>query len=115
MSPEAMLQQFLYIFAIPKHVYANDLKNFEDKVVHMRSLLKTRVIHGVDTYPYIYILHKLSILYPHTLKNLLLYFSVQMRKNNICEVAPNIESVLKECDNSIIFLYFMVVLQYYLL
>ena len=115
MSPEVMLQQFLNIFGIPKHEYANDLMNFEEKIATMRHMLKTRVIHGVDTYPYMYILHKLECLHPQTLYNFLLYFSVMMKRNDICVVTPDIEAVLNKCDNSIIFIYFMAVLQYYLL
>lgn len=115
MSPEMMLQQFIKIYNIPKNEYREDLHNFEEKVKSLRAHLTNRVIYGVDTYPYMYILYKLGTTRPHVLKSMLLYFSIMMKKHNICMVGPTIEEILAECDNSVIFIYFMAVLQYYLL
>lgn len=115
MSPEVMLHQFLKIYNVPKNEYRKDLHNFEEKIADMRSYLTHRVIYGVDTYPYIYILYKLAATRPGVLHNMLLYFSIMMKRHNVCTVGPTIAEILSQCDDSVIFVYFMAVLQYYLL
>ena len=115
MSPELMLHQFLKIYNIPNIEYRKDLNNFEEKITDIRSHLTNRVIYGVDTYPYIYVLYKLAMTRPRVLHSMLLYFSIMMKRHNVCTVGPTIAEILSQCNDSVIFVYFMAVLQYYLL
>lgn len=112
LSSETFLRLFLKAHSITIEQYQQEMENLEKE--HCDLFCQERIVCGVDTYPYIYIIHTLRKSRPQELCNFLVYFSAMYNKysgnDNIIISVDDINMLL---SNKVLILYLVAAMQYY--
>ena len=113
---ESFLKYFMKTYNIPFEQYVRDMDVFEEDGNYLIDQIQTRTVHGIDLFPYLYALHKISQIRPNYICNFVKYFKVIMQKySNIQVDEDSITDIVRVYTSPVLILYLIYCIQYYFL
>jgi hypothetical protein len=113
LDTETFLKHFMKTQGISYDQFQKDMETFEDDAKYLIDLMQaSRIVLGIDVYPYLYVLHKIK---KREADKFIRYFTVMANKHVLVDeiLEPNIDIIIPYFTKEDTFLYFVAAIQYY--
>lgn len=115
LDTESFLKYFLKTQGISLEQYQYDMENLQSTAGDLLSLCKSRIVSGIDIYPYLYVLDKVRKTKPLDMKSFTRYFTVMYNKHENEHIENNLTNIIEVMANENEILYLVAAMQYYFL